>query len=93
MQRVAQEHLPSSLLSSTIPRASVSCPPPPVPKPGWGGALTCVENANSSCCGNNKCGFFYLTLTLGKSTDPKGCGSGGGLLEGWLKLVLGAKVF
>lgn len=65
--------------------------PPPRTKAGGWGALTCVENANSSCCGNNKCGFFYLTL--GKITDPKGCGSGGGLLEGWLKLVLGAKVF
>lgn len=55
-----------------------------------------MESANSPCCGNNKGGLFYLVMTLGKRLVGR-AGAGGepwgsaaqGLLEGWLKLVLG----
>lgn len=46
-----------------------------------------MESANSPCCGNNKGGLFYLAMTLGKGLV--GRAGAQGLLEGWLKLVLG----
>lgn len=92
MYGVAQAHLPFSLLSSTI------YPVPQFPPLTQSrGALTCMESANSPCCGNNKGGLFYLAMTLGKGLvgragaggEPWGNAEAQGLLEGWPKLVLG----